>query len=130
MTQPPKPVILIVEDEDLIRMLAVEGFHDAGFMVLEAAHAAEALSVHRSEGPIAVLFTDVNMPGELNGIQLAERLRATSPALHIIITSALPLQGPLDHLRATFVEKPYDVSGVCLAARDLLDGRGARGTRP
>ncbi|MGZ3377925.1 MAG: response regulator [Phenylobacterium sp.] len=120
MTQSPKPTVLIVEDEDLIRMLAVDGFIDAGFTVLEAAHAAEAIRIHGCAHRVEVLFTDVNMPGELNGIDLAERLRATAPGLHIVITSALPLQRPLHHLGATFIEKPYDVSEVCRATRNLL----------
>lgn len=120
MIQSPKPIVLIVEDEELIRMLAVDGFFEAGFTVLEAAHAAEAILVHGSAGHVDVLFTDVNMPGELNGIDLAERLRASAPGLHIVITSALPIQRPVEHIGATFIGKPYDVSGVCRATRNVL----------
>ena len=93
MTQSGKPIALIVEDESLIRMLAVEAFLEAGFEVLEAEHASEALSVHGAAAEVHLLFTDVNMPGELNGIDLAERLKAATPTLHVIITSALPICG-------------------------------------
>ncbi len=116
----PKPIVLVVEDEALIRMLAVDAFLEAGFDVLEAEHAADALEVHGSAALVHVLFTDVNMPGDLNGIDLAERLLATSPALRVIITSALPVLRPVDHLPATFFTKPYDPAGVCATAHALL----------
>jgi CheY-like chemotaxis protein len=67
-----------------------------------------------------VLFTDVNMPGEMNGIDLAEHLKAAAPDLHIIITSALPILRPVDHLPATFVTKPYDPETISRAALTLL----------
>jgi DNA-binding LytR/AlgR family response regulator len=74
---------------------------------------ADAAVVH-------VLFTDVNMPGALNGIDLAERLRVSAPTLHLIITSALPILRAVDHLAATFVSKPYDAGAVSRTARALL----------
>jgi len=115
-----KPVALVVEDETLIRMMAVDAFLEAGFEVLEAEHAAQAMVVHAGAALIHVLFTDVNMPGELNGIDLAERLRAQSAGLAIIITSALPILRPVDHLAATFVTKPYDAGSVSQTAIALL----------
>ena len=60
-----------------------------------------------------MLVTDVNMPGDMNGIDLAEHLKAAAPGLHIIITSALPMLRPVDHLPATFVSKPYDPEELC-----------------
>lgn len=115
-----KPIALVVEDEPLIRMLAMDAFLEEGFEVLEAEHAAEALRIHSTAAMVHVLFTDVNMPGELNGIELAEQLKARTPALHIIITSALPILRPIDHLPATFVAKPYDAASVSKAARAFL----------
>jgi CheY-like chemotaxis protein len=120
MTPSPKPVVLVVEDEGMIRMLAVDAFADEGFVVLEAEHAAEALLVYDAAAGVQILFTDVNMPGLLNGIDLAERLKAPAPHLHVIITSALPIARSVDHLPATFVEKPYDLQAVCKTAKDLL----------
>jgi two-component system, response regulator PdtaR len=120
MTPRPKPVVLVVEDEGMVRMLAVAAFLDEGFVVLEAEHAAEALLVYGSAPRIEVLFTDVNMPGLLDGIDLAEQLKVLSPRLHVIITSALPIVRSVDHLAATFIAKPYELGGVCQAARDLL----------
>ena len=112
MTRAAHHVALVVDDEPLIRMLASEAFADAGFRVLEAGHAAEALLVFAAQSRIHVLFTDVNMPGEMDGIGLAEHLNRVAPEVHIVITSALPIQRPIGHLSATFVSKPYDVEAV------------------
>ncbi len=71
-------------------------------------------------GRLHVLFTDVNMPGAMDGIALAEYLKSSSPELHVIVTSAMPIPRPLDHLSATFVPKPYRPEAVCRAARKLL----------
>jgi len=120
MTSHPKPVVLVVEDESIIRMLAVDAFLDEGFVVLQAEHAAEAQLVYGASARVQVLFTDVNMPGPLNGIDLAGRLKALDPRLHVIITSALPIVRSVDHLPATFVAKPYDLQIVCQTAKDLL----------
>lgn len=120
MTHPADPIVLIVEDEALIRTLAVEAFSEEGFLVLEAEHAAGALLIVDDAPEIHVLFTDVNMPGDMNGIDLAERLKAAAPRLHVIITSALPILRPVDHLPATFVSKPYDPEMTAKAARALL----------
>lgn len=120
MKQCQKPVALIVEDECLIRMLAAEAFGDSGFRVFEAEDAAEAVSIYRANMEIGVVFTDVNMPGAFNGIDLAEQLRGITPGLEIIITSALPVLRPVDHIPATFVSKPYHAPTVANAARALL----------
>jgi DNA-binding NtrC family response regulator len=120
MPQSAKPIVLIVEDEALIRMLAADAFLEAGFEVPEAEHAAEALLVHGGAAEVHVLFTDVSVPGELNGIDLAERLKAVSPALHVIITSAPPILRPVEHLPAIFAIKPYDPGSVSQAALALI----------
>ena len=120
MSNVPKPTILIVEDECLVRMVAVDAFLDFGFLVLEAADAVEALRVHGENLQIQVLFTDVNMPGNLNGIDLAEKLKALTPGLHIIIASALPMIRPVDHIPATFISKPYELDAVYNTATDLM----------
>jgi CheY-like chemotaxis protein len=120
MTSPTEPAVLIVEDEVLIRMLAVEAFREAGFLVFEAEHAAGALHVLLQTLQIDLLFTDVNMPGVMNGIDLAEHLKAAQPELQVIITSALPILRSIGHLPTTFVSKPYNPSAVCRTATNLL----------
>ena len=120
MTHPFQPIVLIVDDECLIRSLAAEAFLGDGFLVLEAEHAADALLVYAAGGPVHLLFTDVNMPGEMNGIDLAEHLKALSPELCVMVASGLPVLRPIDHVAATFVAKPYDIHAVCATARELL----------
>ena len=95
MPCPDAPVVLIVEDELLIRMVAADAFAEAGFLVFEAEHADDALLVLAQAAAVHVLFTDVNMPGSMDGIDLAEYLKASAPGLHVIVTSALPIPRPI-----------------------------------
>lgn len=120
MTVHTKPVALIVEDEAMILMLAADVFRERGFHVLEAGDVAAAMRVFRACAAVDILFTDVNMPGDLTGIDLAETLSAATPGLRVIITSAVPILRPIGHLPATFVAKPYDLGAVCDQARSLL----------
>ncbi len=103
----------------MIRIEAVDAFTEAGFFVLEADDAAAALSTFDTMN-VALLFTDINMPGELDGIELAERLIISTPGLPIIITSGLPILRPSGHLGAQFVSKPYNAVDVGTAAFALL----------
>jgi CheY-like chemotaxis protein len=66
-----RPVVLIVEDEFLIRMASAEAIRDAGFEVLEAANADEAIGILESRRDIRVVFTDIQMPGSMDGAKLA-----------------------------------------------------------
>jgi CheY-like chemotaxis protein len=102
-------VILIVEDETLIRWGAVKMVEDAGFEVLEAANADEAIQILESRSDIRVIFTDIHMPGSMDGLKLAHAVRYRWPPIKIIVTSghgfpneqALPEGG-------RFVPKPYN----------------------
>lgn len=112
-------VVLVVEDEVLIRIGAVDAFQDGGFIVIEAEHSAAALLTALEYPHIDLLFTDVNMPGDLDGIGLAEHLFTLRPCMKII-TSALPLLRNVDHMKASFLPKPYDVLGLCSLGEGLL----------
>lgn len=68
------PVVLVVEDEDLVRMLAVDMLEDAGFEVIEAATAGAALAILETDPTIGVLFTVIEMPGSMTGLDLAGRI--------------------------------------------------------
>jgi CheY-like chemotaxis protein len=113
-------IVLVVEDEVLIRLGAVDAFDEGGFIVIEAEHSAAAIQIALKYPQIDLLFTDVNMPGDMNGIGLAEHLFALRPRLKIIVTSALPLLRNVDHLKASFLPKPYEVSGLCNLSAELL----------
>jgi CheY-like chemotaxis protein len=85
----PKPtVVVVVEDEILLRLLAVDTLTDAGFAVVEARHAAEALAHLEAEAEtVDVLFTDIQMPGEMDGLELAHHAFRHWPWIALMITS-------------------------------------------
>src|SRR3954469_7202041 len=80
-------VILLVEDEVLVRMVAADVLSDAGFTVLESTNAEEALRLLETRPDVQVLFTDVNMPGALDGLGLAQTVHERSPEVGILIGS-------------------------------------------
>ncbi len=103
------PVVLVVEDEWLLRLVAVELVEDAGFQALSAASADEALSILETRGDVWLLFTDVQMPGSMDGLSLAHAVRERWPPVELIVTSGQR------HIRAEdlpdrgrFIAKPYD----------------------
>lgn len=101
------PAILVVEDMAIIRMDAVATIEEAGFRAYEAASAAEGISVLEQHPDIAVLFTDVDMPGTMNGLALAHYARNRWPPVEIIIASgALKLDKGALPDRAHFFPKP------------------------
>ena len=88
-TATKRPVVLVVEDEFLIRMHAAEMIEEAGFEVVEASNADEAVAVLEARLDIAVVFTDIQMPGSMNGLKLAIAVRERWPPIHIVATSGL-----------------------------------------
>jgi CheY-like chemotaxis protein len=80
-------VVLIVEDEALVRMTAVDMIEEAGFEILEAANGDEAILLLEAWRDITVLFTDIEMPGSMDGLRLAQAVRARWPPIKIITTS-------------------------------------------
>jgi CheY-like chemotaxis protein len=116
------PVVLLVEDELLVRMAAAEDLQDAGFHVLEAANADLALAVLEvCSHDVQVLFTDIDMPGSMNGLDLAESVQRRWPHISLLISSAyhkpLPEQIPDD---GRFVPKPYSSEDVVRCIRELV----------
>lgn len=96
------PIVLIVEDDAEVRVLAQSIIGGHGYYTLSAANAREAL-VLLEEVDIAVLFTDIEMPGDMDGLELARRASERRPGLHVIYTSGA---GQTDGMRALFVEGP------------------------
>lgn len=104
--------ILLVEDEVFIRMDVAEVLREAGFEVVEAASADAALEFVESGEPVDLVFTDVQTPGVLDGLALAERIRARYPLMPILIGSGNPhVEGAASKL-GKFVPKPYNPDGV------------------
>ena len=115
--------VLIVEDDELVRELGVEFLSEAGFQVLEASNGQEALSLLERNPKVGVLFTDINMPGPLDGMTLASIAAVKWPHLAIIIGSgkALPRSGGLLS-GITFIRKPCDPERVIQLIRERMTG--------
>jgi len=107
MATASRRTVLVVEDEMLIRILATDSLEESGFNVLEAADAAEALRI-LDEHDVDVLFTDINMPGPMDGVALAELMHDRRPDLGLIITSGCGEPEPADlPTTSLYLAKPY-----------------------
>jgi CheY-like chemotaxis protein len=113
------PAILVVEDELLVRLHAVDTVAAAGFEVIEAASADEALQILESRSDIRVVFTDIQMPGSMNGLKLVRAVRNRWPPIKIIVTSGRELLTKDDLPEGgRFFAKPYDPTEICKALRE------------
>jgi CheY-like chemotaxis protein len=119
---PARPLILVVEDETLVRMTLVDVLEDAGFKVIEAAHADEATQVLSAVTVIDAVVTDVEMPrGSINGFELARQIRASRQEIGVLIASgrAAPKPGDLPE-GALFIGKPVHPETLVRLIRTLL----------
>ena len=110
------PTVLVVEDESLIRFIIVEELHDAGFLTVEANGADEAIAILGARQDITLVFTDVDMPGSMDGAKLAAAVRDRWPPVHIIITSG-KAKPEIMPMHALFIPKPYVPTDVVSAMR-------------
>ncbi|MFK0335539.1 response regulator [Rhizobium sp. NPDC090275] len=100
--------VLVVEDEPLTRLSIVAGLEDEGFIVFEAANADDAITVLEANLEIQLVFTDVDMPGTMDGLRLAAFVRDRWPPIHIIVTSGHSSPDPAFlPVNAPFFSKPY-----------------------
>ena len=109
-------VILVVEDEPLLRLDISEALVSEGYNVLAAANADDAIEILQSRTDIRTIFTDINMPGSMDGLKLAAAVRERWPPVNIFVTTGMTAPRP-DELpaKAVFIAKPYrsgDVLGV------------------
>ena len=110
--------VLVVEDEPLLRMFSAEMLIDAGFDVVEAANADEALLVLEAADDISVVFTDVEMPGHIDGFALARRIATRWPKIGVVVTSGRRFpESALDSASRWFVAKPFKIAQVV----DVID---------
>jgi CheY-like chemotaxis protein len=121
-----KEAILIVEDEEDVRALVVDMLRELGYDVLEAGDGQAALGLLDQRSDIKLLFTDVGLPGGLNGRQLADRARVSRPDLAVLYTSgyarnALMHQDRLD-LGIEIINKPFSYAALGTRIREVLDG--------
>jgi CheY-like chemotaxis protein len=114
--------VLVVEDEAALRAIVAEELRSRGLIVIEAVDADEAWAYFESGGSVDVVFSDVQMPGSMNGLDLARRLNAFDPYLKIIITSGrfAPREGEEIH---AFLPKPYLLDHAVAAILAALEAR-------
>ena len=113
--------VLIVEDEVLLRVDAVDFMERFGFTVYEASNADVAIALLERHDDIRAVFTDINMPGSMDGLRLAHYVRGRWPPVHLIITSGLspPLTEDMP-LGSEFVGKPYQLEKVTNQLRAMI----------
>ena len=116
--------ILVVEDEFLIRLSLTEALVEAGFAVTDAETADVALPLVQS-GEFDLLITDIQLPGMLNGTDLARAARTKQPALPIIYMSGRPPEQAPAVPHTLYIGKPYTPEDLCRAAQHLLDNAAA-----
>jgi CheY-like chemotaxis protein len=122
--EPETPTVLVAEDEALVRQLSVLELEDAGYHVIEAANAGQAIAILETGTPVDVLFTDVNMPGEMDGIRLARFVHSHWPEIRLIVTSGradIPERDLPDDGR--FLRKPYRLSEMSAMVGRLAASR-------
>ena len=123
LVETKRPVVLIVEDEFLLRMDAVDMIRAAGFEAVEAGNADDAIDILEARPDITVVFTDIQMPGSMDGLKLAQAIRGRWPPIKIVATSGhvsvtqkdLPEGG-------VFLPKPYSPREITGVLRELTGG--------
>ena len=122
----PSGLVLVVEDEWLVRDVIASDFKDAGWHVLEASSGESALGIIEANPHIDVLFTDIQLAGQLSGWDVAEAFRAAKPEMPVIYASG----NASDRSRAVdnsqFFSKPYRAPEILKACRSCLVGRRVR----
>lgn len=113
--------VIVVEDEAIIRMDIATSLEDEGFIVLEASNADEAIALLQVHPEIALMFTDIDMPGSMDGLKLAEAVRDRWPPVKIIVASGhRQLSDDLLPIEGKFFSKPYEPTRVISAMKEML----------
>lgn len=111
--------VLVVEDEEMLLSAVAMEFEDAGYDVLCAGTAEEAYGLLQGETRVDLLFTDIRLPGALDGWDLAERARALNPALPVIYVTGYSTEQPRQVPESVLVMKPYRMAAIVKVARQL-----------
>jgi signal transduction histidine kinase len=118
-------LILVVEDNDKVREATVSGLESLGYAVLEARTGPDAITLLESDEPIALVFSDIVMPGGMTGYDVAERVRSMKPDLKVLLTSGyidLGVKVKKSARDVKILAKPYTRAQLAWALRDALDG--------
>jgi CheY-like chemotaxis protein len=124
---PSRPVVLVVDDEILLRSVIAEYLRDAGFRVVEAANGREAVTVLAAGEAVDVVFSDVRMPGDVSGYDLADWVRTNRPAVGVLLASGYVGDStPSRHVGGsapTLLPKPFDYELLLQQLRRLIGRR-------
>ncbi|RYE37598.1 MAG: response regulator, partial [Hyphomicrobiales bacterium] len=124
------PIVLVVEDEMVLRMRAVDIVVDAGFIPVEAVSADEAIEILESRDDISLLFTDIQMPGSMDGLKLAHAVHTRWPHIKIILVSGQILVTDADKPDdSRFFAKPLEIAQMILQLQEMV-GKGALKVMP
>lgn len=119
------PKVLVVEDEMVLRMRAVDMVEDAGFTAVQAVNADQALSILESRSDISLLFSDIQMPGSIDGLKLAHAVHDRWPFIKIILASGLvKVSDAAKPTDSRFFGKPIEVKQMIAELQDMI-GAGA-----
>ena len=113
--------ILVVEDEILIRSAVAEFLRNVGYRVIEAADAAEAVAIFASRTQIDLVFSDINMPGPMDGLGLVRWIADHHPGIQVILTSAISHARSAGRSGAGFLPKPYRLAEAARRIASLLN---------
>ena len=120
-------VVLVVEDEMLLRMCAVDMVEDAGYIPVEAADADQAVAILESRSDIALMFTDIQMPGSMDGLGLAHSVHERWPPIKIIMVSGqLKLANTDIPTDSRFFEKPFEAGEMIAEMQSMIGQAGRR----
>jgi CheY-like chemotaxis protein len=114
-----QPRVLIVEDEELVRAIAQDEFADAGFAVVTATNGEQALQTLQADSGFDLLFTDIRMPGGVDGWSVAERARRLKPDIAVIYATGFSEDQAAMVASSVFLKKPYRMPAVIAAAQSL-----------
>jgi CheY-like chemotaxis protein len=116
-------LVIVAEDDALIRMMAVDALANAGFVVIEAAHADDALTILTTRADqVHALFTDIHMPGTITGLELAHHVCGQWPWIALLVASGKARPTPAEMPPGSrFLSKPYDPDHMVQHVRQLLN---------
>ena len=121
METPSSAVVLVVEDEPFVRMDAIQTLAEAGFRVIDAANADEAILILEARPDVRVVVTDIQMPGSMDGLKLAATIRNRWPPIALVVTSGRVAVHQEDlPERGRFLPKPYNSQNLVEAIRAAL----------
>jgi CheY-like chemotaxis protein len=124
----PRPLmqstVLVVEDDEVLRMCVAEVVTDAGFSPVEAANADEAFAILENRSDIALLFTDIQMPGSMDGLDLARTVHDGWPAIKIILVSGrVELSERERPVNSRFFQKPFAIKQMIEGLQEMISSQ-------